>query len=265
MVPSTDQGSTPEARWPLALSHNRLENGGWARQQNVDQLPAATEMAGVNMRLAPGAYRELHWHVEAEWAYMLNGSARISAIDANGQNFVDDIYEGDFWYFPRDFNDDDTFLVTDWLAHTPKEVIAKDLNVSISDLQSLPSSELYIFPGQVPNTTANASLPTSPNGLINPTFPVAKTIAMAEVIIQPGAMRELHWHPNSAEWNYFISSSARITVFAASWSSRTFDYHAGDVGYIPQSNGHYIETIGDETVRLLGLLKADTYKDVALG
>ncbi|ODQ51312.1 oxalate decarboxylase, partial [Saitoella complicata NRRL Y-17804] len=119
-----------------------------------------------------------------------------------------------------DFNEDDTFLVTDWLAHTPKEEIAKDPNVSISDLQSLPSSELYTFPGQVPNTTPDASLPTSPNGLINPgfslhasqvpytnlaggqvkiidshSFPVAKTIAMAEVIIQPSAMRELHWHP----------------------------------------------------------------------
>lgn len=50
---------------------------GWSRQQNVDVLPAATEMAGVNMRLEAAGYRELHWHVAAEWALVLNGSCRI--------------------------------------------------------------------------------------------------------------------------------------------------------------------------------------------
>lgn len=62
--PGTDSGSTPQAKWPMALSHNRhgLKNAGWARQQNVDQLPIATAMAGVDMHLEPNAYRELHWH-----------------------------------------------------------------------------------------------------------------------------------------------------------------------------------------------------------
>ncbi len=58
------------AKWPFGLSQNRhgLAGAGWARSQNVDQLPIADRMAGVNMRLSPNAYRELHWHQEAEWA-----------------------------------------------------------------------------------------------------------------------------------------------------------------------------------------------------
>jgi len=62
--PGTDSGSTPQGKWPMALSHNRhgLKNAGWARQQNVDVLPIATAMAGVDMHLEPNAYRELHWH-----------------------------------------------------------------------------------------------------------------------------------------------------------------------------------------------------------
>jgi len=56
--------------------------------------------AGVNMRLNRGGVRELHWHKAAEWAYMLYGNARITAIDAQGRNLVDDVGVGDLWYFP---------------------------------------------------------------------------------------------------------------------------------------------------------------------
>src|SRR5437660_3830660 len=52
------------------------------------------------MRLTPGGVRELHWHKQAEWAYMLDGHARITAIDQDGRNFVDDVGVGDLWYFP---------------------------------------------------------------------------------------------------------------------------------------------------------------------
>lgn len=87
----------------MGLSHNRLGSGdksGWARQQNTQQLPAATEMAGVDMRLAPGAYRELHWHTANEWALVLKGSVRLSAVNEKGESFIDDISAGDVWFFP---------------------------------------------------------------------------------------------------------------------------------------------------------------------
>jgi oxalate decarboxylase family bicupin protein len=100
--PGTDHGDVGNAKWPFGLSHNRhgLAGAGWARNQNQDQLPIATAMAGVDMRLSPNAYRELHWHKSAEWALMLNGSARISAVNEDGQNFIDDITVGDVWFFP---------------------------------------------------------------------------------------------------------------------------------------------------------------------
>lgn len=63
--PGTDAGSVPNAKWPLGLSHNRHgtpNTAGWAREENVNDLPAATGMAGVDMRLSPYSYRELHWH-----------------------------------------------------------------------------------------------------------------------------------------------------------------------------------------------------------
>lgn len=86
----------------MGLSHNRngLVGAGWARQQNKAVLPGATAMAGVDMRLSPHAYRELHWHSTSEWSLILNGSVRVQAVNENGQTFVDDLNAGDVWFFP---------------------------------------------------------------------------------------------------------------------------------------------------------------------
>jgi len=84
-------------------SHVRLEEGGWARETTVRELPTSKELAGVNMRLGPGVYRELHWHNESEWAYIISGTCRISVLDVEGGSYIDDLAEGDLWYFPTGY------------------------------------------------------------------------------------------------------------------------------------------------------------------
>ncbi|TFK81301.1 oxalate decarboxylase [Polyporus arcularius HHB13444] len=310
--PTTDHGTVDNAKWPFALSHNRLQTGGWARQQTVADMPIATGLAGVNMRLEKGAIRELHWHNAAEWAYVLKGTAQISTVTAEGQNYVANVPQGSLWYLPSgqphsiqatgddpdgvefllvfdngEFNENDTFLLTDWLAHVPKEVLAKNFHMSEGAFDRIPGQELYIFPGAVPSD--NQQAPQSPYGTtpepytfdfasMTPTqyaggtvkvadsrnFKVAKTIAVAEVTVLPGAMRELHWHPSDDEWTFFIEGTARITLFAASGNARTFDYQGGDIAYIPGSYGHYIENTGTSTLRFLEVLKTDVFRDISL-
>src|SRR3979490_1423858 len=97
--PSTDHGTLPNLSFSFSDAHMRLESGGWTRQITVRELGISKDIAGVNMRLNAGGIRELHWHKAAEWAYMLYGSARITAIDPQGHNFVDDVGVGDLWYF----------------------------------------------------------------------------------------------------------------------------------------------------------------------
>jgi oxalate decarboxylase family bicupin protein len=98
--PSTDAGELPNLKFSFASAHTRVTAGGWAREVTVRDLPVAKAIAGVDMRLKPGAIRELHWHSAAEWALMLAGGARITAVDAEGRNFVADVAEGDLWFFP---------------------------------------------------------------------------------------------------------------------------------------------------------------------
>jgi oxalate decarboxylase len=169
LPPATDAGSLPNLKFSFDTAHMRVTDGGWARQVTVNELPVATTLAGVNMHLNPGAIRELHWHSAAEWAVMLAGRARITAVDAQGRNFVADVGEGDLWNFPSgiphsiqgfaegcefmlvfddgDFSEFDTFLLTDWFAHTPRDVLAKNFGVPEAAFARIPpdiESERYI-------------------------------------------------------------------------------------------------------------------------
>ena len=96
-------------------------------------------------------------------------------------------------------------------------------------------------------------------------FPISKTIAAGHLDIAPGAMREMHWHPNADEWSYFIRGRARVTIFGSSGNARTFDYMAGDVGVVPRNMGHFIENLSDdEPLEVLELFRADTFQDFSL-
>src|SRR6202035_5806038 len=172
--PATDSGTLPNLRFSFADAHVRQSSGGWTRQVTARELGVSKAIAGVNMRLNAGGVRELHWHKQAEWSYMLSGTARITAIDAQGRNFADDVGVGDLWYFASDiphsiqglnpdgcefllvfddgdFDEDNTFLISDWFKHVPNEVLAKNFGVPASNFGHTPDpSERYIFPAPVP-------------------------------------------------------------------------------------------------------------------
>ena len=313
VAPETDAGTVPNLKWAFALSHNRVLSGGWARETTTRELPISTEIAGVNMRLTPGGIRELHWHKEAEWAYVIAGGCRVSILDEEGRLFIDDVSVGDLWYFPAglphsiqaladgvefllvfdsgDFSENETFLITDWLNHTPRDVLAKNFGVAESAFDALPADighTRYIFAGDVPPALTDdappppaiepprsytwhmhAQEPTkTPGGQIRITdsrnFTVSERIAAALVEIEPGGMRELHWHPNADEWQYYLSGRGRMTVFASGGKSRTFDYRAGDVGAVPFAMGHYIQNTGDQTLTFLEMFRSDHFADVSL-
>src|SRR6266849_2766889 len=309
--PATDHGTLPNLRFSFSDSHVRQESGGWTRQVTQRELGVSKDIAGVNMRLNAGGVRELHWHKPAEWAYMLYGTARITAVDAQGHNFVDDVGVGDLWYFPSgvphsiqglnpdgcefllvfdsgDFDEDNTFLISDWFKHTPNEVLAKNFGAPASAFGHTPDpSERYIFPAPVPGPLGGdkiagaTAVPQSfshkmmsqqpiktKSGSVrisdSSVFPVSTTIAAALVEVDPGAMRELHWHPNTNEWQYYIEGKARMGVFGASGQARTFDFQAGDIGYVPFAMGHYIENIGTTTMSFLEVFRGSYYAVVSL-
>jgi oxalate decarboxylase len=95
-------------------------------------------------------------------------------------------------------------------------------------------------------------------------FPISTTITGALMRIKPGGMRELHWHPNADEWQYYIGGRARMSVFGSNGRVRTEEFNAGDVGYVPQGYGHYIENAGSADLELLIVLNNGSYESISL-
>jgi len=93
---------------------------------------------------------------------------------------------------------------------------------------------------------------------------MATTVAAARTVVEPGGMRELHWHPNADEWQYYLKGSARMTVFNTGPHANTMDFSAGDVGLVKRNYGHYVENTGDEQLIYIETFKSDHYEEVSL-
>ena len=175
--PATDVGDMPMFWASFNNAPRRIQDGGWARQVTQADFQIAEQISGVNMRLIRGGIRELHWHQAAEWAYVTKGAVRVTTIDTQGHANVEDVGEGGLWYFPSGlphslqgigedgaefilaFDDGrqteyNTLLLSDWLAHTPPDILAQNFNVPVEAFSKIPLHALYIFPGQMPGPLA---------------------------------------------------------------------------------------------------------------
>ena len=310
---STDAGGVQTFKYPFAFAHKRLQEGGWSREVTVRELAVSKSLAGVDMRLTAGGVRELHWHTAAEWAIMLYGTARITCIDIEGKSFVADVKENELWFFPPgiphsiqglapdgcefmlvfddgNFSEFETVLLTDWMAHTPRDIVARNFQVNESAVANMPTKEKFIFQTDVPGPLAEDRRraagalgpsatdfafrtmdypPTKSNKsgevriIDSSTFKISTTSA-AIVTVKPGGVRELHWHPNADEWQFFYGGKGRMTVFATGGRARTMDFETGDVGYIQKTLPHYVENTGTTDLKFLEMFKSPVYQDLAL-
>jgi oxalate decarboxylase len=235
-------------------------------------------------------------------------------MNPDGTMFIDDVGEGDLWFFPAGyphsiqglgpdgcqfllvfneglFSEDNTFLISEFVAHVPPEVLQKNSRLTPSDIAKLPKEQLYIFPSTLPGSLAadrdaiGGSRVQAPQqytfkmGSMKPTvisaggearivdsrnFPVSTSVAAGLVRLKPGGMRELHWHPNASEWQFWLAGTGRMTIVMPEGRARTMDFNANDVGYVPAVAGHYIENTGNTDVVFLELFKASQFQDVSL-
>jgi oxalate decarboxylase len=312
--PPTDHGDIGPVWYSFDLARKRLEEGGWTHQVTQRELPPSTDLTGVNMRLTAGSFRELHWHTADEWAFMEYGTARVSVMNPDGTMFIDDVGEGDLWFFPAGFphsiqglgpdgcqfllvfdqglfSEDNTFLISELVAHIPPDVLTKNCHLSQSDIAKLPREQLYIFPASLPKSLAadkaaiGGSKVQSPQSYtfkmasMAPTaktaggearvvdssnFPVSTSIAAGLIRLKPGGLREVHWHPNASEWQFWLAGKGRMTIVMPEGRARTMDFNANDVGFVPAVAGHYIENTGNTDVLFLEMFKAPRFQEISL-
>src|SRR5271155_4864349 len=302
----------PTFKYALEKSEGKVVGNSYGKEATVLQLPISKGIAGVSMKLQPGAMRELHWHATAaEWAFVIEGRTRTTVIDPQGNAETNDFEPGDVWYFPRGhghqleclgdkptrfilifdngyFSEFGTFSITDWLGHTPKPLLAKNFGVPESTFDGFPEKEVYFARGSLPpekpatplqgqklppqthkwRLLAQAPIVDNKGGRLwlvdSHNFAISKTITGAVLDLEPGALRELHWHPNADEWQYVIEGKAEVTMFGSGGRYRIETLEKGDVGYIPQGYGHSLENVGDKPCRVLIGFNSGIYEDIDL-
>jgi oxalate decarboxylase len=290
----------PTFKFELEKSEGKVIGGSFGKEATVEQLPISKGIAGVSMQLEPGAMRELHWHATAaEWAFVIEGRVRTTVITPDGSAETNDFEPGDIWYFPRGhghmleclgnkpchfilifdngyFSEFGTFSITDWLGHTPKALLSKNLGLPESAFEGFPDHEVYFARGAIPpekqapplqgglRTTPETHkfrmLAEEPHSIHKGgrewrvganRFPISQTVTGVILDLEPGGLRELHWHPTSDEWQYVIEGQISVTLFGSHGRYRTETLNKGDVGYIPQGYGHSVENIGKGICRVL--------------
>ena len=302
----------PTFKFALEGSQGKVIDNSFGKEATVTQLPISKGIAGVSMRLEPGAMRELHWHATAaEWAFVMEGRVRTTVIDPQGYAETNDFDAGDVWYFPRGhghmlqclgeqpchfilifdngyFSEFGTFSIADWIGHTPRPLLAKNFGLPEAAFDAFPNDEVYFARGPVPpeipptplqgwklppETHKYRLLAQAPHGIYGggrewrvdaSRFPISKTITGVVLDLDPGALRELHWHPNADEWQYIIDGEVNATLFGSHGRFRVETLQKGDVAYIPQGYGHSIENVGDKQSRILIGLNAGTYELIDL-
>jgi oxalate decarboxylase len=310
--PLLSQKELPNFKFALEKSKAKAVGQNSAREATVEEFPISKGIAGVSMRLAPGGMRELHWHATAaEWAFVRQGRVRTTVVGPGGYSESNDFEPGDVWYFPRGhghmleclgdepchfvlifdngyFSEFGTFSITDWIAHTPTKMLAKNFGLSESTFAGFPKSEVYFAQGARPPRRPVEPLAGEVRGqrthkyrlleddprvnnkggrlwVVDSTkFPISRTITGAVLELDPGALRELHWHPNADEWQYVLDGRVAVTLFGAQGRYRIETLETGDVGYVPQGYGHSLENVGEKPVRVLIGFNAGVYEDIDL-
>lgn len=307
--PATDFGLMPNLKFSMSDTHMILKTGGWSREITKREMPIDDTLAIVNMNLSPGV-REMHTHQQSEWGFVLNGAARVTAVDELGRTFIADCNPGEGWIFPANvghsiqglhegveflmlfdkgsYSENNTFSISELFSHLPLDVLSANFGCDEKEFAKLPKEEVYIVDGGDPGPIEQQEV-TSPAGKVpdsykhefihvkpieceggririldHANFPACTTIAAALVEIEAGAMREIHWHSNNDELQYYIQGEARMTVFEPGPKSRTFNYRAGDVGYVPVGNFHYVQNIGEEKLVFLEIFNSKHFADISL-
>lgn len=217
------------------------------------------------------------------WIFPAGHPHSIQGLGPDGTEFL--------LVFPQgDFSEDGTMLFSAMMEHTPPEVIAKNTGLPMSVIDNFPKTPLYIFPSDVPpsletdkaeigianltegqftfhlkSMTPSASTKSGTARIVDSrNFPKSTKIAGALLIIKPGGMREMHWHPNASEWQFWVAGKGRMTVFFPYDNAHTTNFNANDVGYVPSNAPHYIENTGDTDMVVLELFASDRFEDVSV-
>jgi oxalate decarboxylase len=212
-------GSLRELHWHTTAAELGYVVSGSCRTTVLGPEGAATDTFG------PGDV----WYFPRGWGHSIQGTGPSEC------HFI-------LMFDNGAFAEDHTLSITDWLAHTSPAVVSQSLGLGKEWVAKLPKGETYFAEGAVPDVSLARATPRAkpalltkhryPLGAQQPRrvpgggaqwtvtadeFPISTTLSASVLEIEPGAMRELHWHPHADEWQYYLEGTAGMGVFIWGW------------------------------------------------
>jgi oxalate decarboxylase len=247
-------GSLRELHWHTTAAELGYVVSGSCRTTVLSPDGAATDT------FRPGDV----WYFPRGWGHSIRG------IGSSECHFILIFDNGDF------SEEDHSLSITDWLANTSPGVVKQSLGLGMEWVAKLPKGEAYFAGGPVPSDSFAHATPRAkpalltahryPLGAQQPRsvpgggaqrtvtadeFPISTTLSSSVLEIEPGAMRQLHWHPLADEWQYYLEGAAEVAVYLERGHAVTEQFEAGDIGYVPKGAGHYIRNTGSGILRLV--------------
>jgi oxalate decarboxylase len=137
------------------------------------------------------------------------------------------------------------------IQRTSKDTVVGKRTTSASALE-LQQKETSPYKFTVEQNLPEANSPAATAHLAESKYwPALQDLAMFSVDLTHQGMRELHWHPQTAEMGYITQGTGRMTIVSPGGSIDTFEMHAGDVYFIPAAYPHHFEDLGNDDLKLL--------------
>jgi len=159
---------TLRSSYPLSqAAPAKKTRGGEVRIADSSNFPASKTIAAALVRIHPKGMREMHWHPNAdEWLYIIEGEGELTVFETGPKVVTQNFNAGDIGYVKRSQGHylrntgltDMVYLevfrssyfsdvsLSDWLAHTPRAMVAQTLNVDVETIERFPNNKPVILP-----------------------------------------------------------------------------------------------------------------------
>jgi oxalate decarboxylase len=185
------------------------------------------------------------------------------------------------------FSEHGTFSITDWIDVTPKDILAANFDLPKDAFDAFPKGETYIQAGPVvpisqavdapwpKESTHKFRLMRDPKAARDfaggtfrlatiDEFPASKTMSGGLMVINKGKQRNLHWHVNANEWQYYLRGKGQVVLFGSGGRGKVADVNPGDAVYIPAGFGHAIKNTGDDDLEIVQTWDNGKFEEIDL-
>jgi oxalate decarboxylase len=141
--PPTDHGDVVPLWYSFDLVKKRVEEGGWTHEVTETVLPSSKDIAGVNLWLTAGSYREMHRHNARTMDFNAND---VGYVPSNAPHYIENTGDTDLILLETlataEFSD---ISLNQWLRRVPSEMLKAHLNIDKEMAMKIPAEKLVVI------------------------------------------------------------------------------------------------------------------------